>query len=56
MYTLQEDKKIEGYKSKITAYKGKIVRDAVFLNPVPNKKYWFTPTNKGFSDVTVRLK
>ena len=34
MYTLQEDKEIEGYKPKITAYKGEIVRDTVFLNPI----------------------
>ena len=56
MYTLQEDKEIEGYKPKITAYKGEIVRDTVFLNPIHNTKYWFIPTNKGFGDVTVRLK
>ena len=40
----------------MTAYEGEIVCDAVVLNPVHDAKYWFTPMNKGISDVTVRLK
>ena len=55
-YTLQEDKEIEGYIPPIIAYTGEIVRDAVFLNPVPFAKYWYTPMKTGVGDVTVRLK
>ena len=47
---------MEGYKPTITAYEGEIVCDAVFLNPVPNAKYWFTPMIKGVDDITARLK
>ena len=39
-----------------TAYAGEIVCDAVFLNSVPNAKYWYTPMITGCGDVTVILK
>ena len=55
-YTLQEDKEMQGYLPITTAYAGEIVCDAVFLNPVPNAKYWYTPMITGDGDVTVRLK
>ena len=45
-YVLQEDKYMKYCKPLITAYVGEIVCDAVFLNPVPNAKYWFTKMNK----------
>ena len=56
LYTLQEDKEKEGYTQTITAYTGMIVCYAVLLNPVPNSKYWYTPTKIGVDDTTVRLK
>ena len=55
-YTLQEDKEMQDYLPITTAYAGDIVCDAVFLNPVPNAKYWYTPMITGDGDVTVRLK
>ena len=55
-YTLQEDKEIKGYLPITTAYAGEIVCDVVFLNPVPNAKYWYTSMITGDGDVTVRLK
>ena len=30
--------------------------DTVFINPVYNAKYWFTPMNKGVGDITIKLK
>ena len=47
---------MEGYTPSVTPYTGKIVCDVIFLNPVPNAKYWLTPLNKGDRDITVRLK
>ena len=38
---------MKGYTPPITAYADEIVCDDVFLNPVPNVKYQFTPINKG---------
>ena len=55
-YILQEDKEMNGYKPPVTAYAGKSVCDALFLNPIPNAKYWLTPMNQGNGDITVRLK
>ena len=55
-YTLQEDKEMEGYIPAITAYAGKIVYNAVFLNPVPNANYWYILMKTGVDDVTVILK
>ena len=55
-YTLQEDKNMEGCTRTITVYTGEIVCDAVFLNPVPNAKYWYIPMKTGVGDVIVRLK
>ena len=55
MFTLQVNKEMEDYKPTITAYEGEIACDDIFLNPVPNIKYWFTPMNKEVCDVTVRL-
>ena len=56
LYILQEDKEMKGYTATITVYAGEIVCDAVFLNPVPNEKYWYTPMKRWVGDVTVRLK
>ena len=47
---------MQGYLPITTAYTGEIVCDAVFLNPVPNAKYWYTPMTTGDGDVIVRLK
>ena len=47
---------MEGYNPTITAYEGESVCDTVFLNPVYNAKYWFTPMNKGVGDITIKLK
>ena len=47
---------MEGCKPTMTTYEGQIVCDDCFLNHVHNAKYWFTPMNKGVSDVAVRLK
>ena len=54
-YTLQEDNRMKDYTPLITSYVGEIVCDAVFLNPVPNVRYWLTPINKGDGNITVRL-
>ena len=54
--TLQEDKVIKGYTPAIKSYAGEILCDAVFLNPVPNAKYWYTPMKTGVGDATVTLK
>ena len=54
--TLQEDKVIKGYTPAIKSYAGEILCDAVFLNPVPNAKYWYTPMITGDGGVTVKLK
>ena len=54
-YTLQEDNKMKDYTPLITSYVGEIVCDAVFLNSVPNVRYWLTPINKGDGNITVRL-
>ena len=56
LYTLQEDKEMEGYTPPITAQTGDIVCDAVFLNPVPFAKYQYTPIKIGVGNVTVILK
>ena len=55
-YTLQEDKEMQGYSPITIAYTGEIVCDVVFLNPVPNAKYWYIPVITGDGDITVRLK
>ena len=47
---------MEGYTPTITAYVDEIVCDALFLNPIYNTKYWYTPMKTGVGDVTVRLK
>ena len=47
---------MENYSPITTAYTGKIVCDTVFLNPVHNAKYWYTPMITGNGDVTVKLK
>ena len=54
-YTLQEDNRMKDYSPLITSYVGEIVCDAVFLNSVPNVRYWLTPINKGDGNITVRL-
>ena len=54
-YTLQEDNKMKDYTPLITSYVGEIVCDAVFLNSVPNVRYWLAPINKGDGNITVRL-
>ena len=47
---------MEAYSPIITAYIGEIVCDDVFLNPVPNAKYQYTPRKTGVGGVTVKLK
>ena len=47
---------MQGYSPITTAYAGEIIYDAVFLNPVPNAKYWHIPMITGDGDITVRLK
>ena len=47
---------MEGCTPTITAYAGEIVCDVVFLNPVPNERYWYIPMKKVVGDGTVRLK
>ena len=44
---------MKGYTPPVTAYAGDNVCDIIFLNPVPNSKYWLTPMNKGDGDITV---
>ena len=46
---------MEGYTPTVTADAGEIVYDAIFLNPVYNTKYWYTPTKIGVGYITVRL-
>ena len=47
---------MKGYISIVITYTGEIMCDAVFLNPIPNAKYWLTSMNKGDRDIIVRLK
>ena len=47
---------MQGYSPSTTVHVGEIVCDAVFLNPIHNAKYWYTPMITGDDDVTVRLK
>ena len=43
---------MQGYLPITTAYAGEIVCDAIFLNPVPNAKYWYTPSETKTSITT----
>ena len=47
---------MKGHTPPIIAYVSEIVYDIVYLNPVPNARYWFTSTTKRDRDITLRLK
>ena len=47
---------MKSYTPSIIAYAGEIVCDAIFLNPVRNVNYWFMFMNKGYGNITFRLK